>query len=362
MTNKSKYVDLTNFKYNLLNQGYLYSWSEIEEWMVFFILLGKYVQSSKKISVYVNYMDDKIPAVLLTFGAIWQKFEEIRQNRIPLWKEMLNSLSEGDKVTYFDGRNWNEAEVKGLEYNGNPEFDPYLVVEITKRGNKKGTYSIPKTLLGNRIRVNANYKKTTGSGVKLNEDFSPALQSLFGTKTCKKIIQIGDPLVYLIGRGIQKDIIQTRNIFCLVLDGTSNREKRSDTFIGEKASPNGDLSIQSLRLSLRDVLVIEDDVKSYQNINFIKSEMPDVENLISESIRMFVGANNANAFSWALGDRNVILSNRKRGSQKEDQILVTRLLQERNDNDASEKEKEFRQYLESSNIRIPKGLEYYFIN
>ena len=184
---KSLQFDLeTKLYYKLSNGSKTKSWSELENWMKFFIFLGRYIQSKKKLTVYISYLNDVIPAVLLSFGAICKKYEEVTYDKTPLWKDIINSLNIGDKVTYFEGGEWNEAIYIDSEFIGNPEFDPYLVVKIERRGKLKGLYRIPRTKIEEKVRVNVGYKKTTGSIVKMNEDDSFNLEELFGIEGTKK--------------------------------------------------------------------------------------------------------------------------------------------------------------------------------
>src|SRR5699024_4709826 len=175
---------------------------ELENWMNFFIHLGKYSAKHKNINVLLSYIDDILPVYFITAGIIDDRltyYKTYKEELLKIIKEKI--LTEEFLIVLTDEGIWREAriiEIKELE-NMKTEFNPYIIVDVIYPKQELVREYIPNTKWLDRIRLTNRYKSTAGTKVTIEDTTSEFLSNFFDQSLLNLLKASSQILVNIIG-------------------------------------------------------------------------------------------------------------------------------------------------------------------
>lgn len=309
-------------------------WQQVEAWMEFFFKLGEFISKQSTIDLYINYIDDSIPSLFISLGVIHTALTEMSSEK----KEVVEieeglEVGPGDEVAYFDGNKWRRAVITAIERDENAyaeKFNPYIRLQVDRARGNNTLESVPRTLWNKKIRISANFKKTNGSVVRLNDDLSENLILRHGTEACEKLKFYNDKYVNLIGNGIENNLEEIIKLF---------------QFKDEKGI-----------FTLSDYIYFNNRTLNYSNVNIIKSDKFEVNNT-DGIISMFVGSSSALNLNEYKTQKNIYIINRKRVNLLNNEVLETQISQDMLNQKTDNSYKELQNFLSSYKLEVPKGCE-----
>lgn len=315
-----------------LTYPYKSEWNNIERWMWFYYCLGEFVKKQSSIDVVISYIDDIVPSLFISLGVIRAELASTcKENKVELTEGL--EIGPGDEVAYLDGEGWRKATIIAIENDENAydeKFNPYIRLKVERSKGNGTLESVPRTLWNKKIRISANYKKTSGSVVHLNDALSENFTKRYGAEICDKLKFYNEKYVNLVGTGIENSLLELMELF---------------QFRDQKGN-----------FTFNDFIYLSDKNLNYSNVNVIKSDKSDLQ--ISEnSVSIFVGSSAGLNLHDFKASKNVYLINRKRMNLLNNEILETQIKQEivsKNNEHLTEKLKKF---LSNKNVQVPKGCE-----
>lgn len=260
-----------NTLYYALNQSNKVE--KMPQWVNFFIEVGRYIAESNELTLYLNFLDDVIPASFISLGildSIYGKYE----NDFILEKWISKNIKKSQVVSYLFNENangsqeWRKAkvlEIKNIQ-GVDDKFNPYLIVEIELPKQRPITQQVPKTKILEKVRVGGRVKRTAGSTVYINDRLSKRFKNLFSESTIDILKFTNQDYINLIGYGKTAKFKEF---------------SESITLYGPQKEDNA-----SFKLS--DWFYFEDSTNNLANINIINSESSNFDN---KNTNLFVGAN-----------------------------------------------------------------------
>lgn len=316
-------------------------WSEAEEWIRFYWLLGEYIEKTKdNFSIFISYISTEIPALILCLAILdirYKKFENIYSD-----SEVKYEFKEGERISYLNSsknNDWRDAKIIKVEYfkGKSREQNPYLKIEIA--GNKKeGTLTtfVPRNQWESKIRKGGKVKGVGGRGtqVRVNDVISEIISERYGQSVTERLRVTPRCHVNLIGRQIN----------------SWYRDMRESIQFSD--------SLGSFLLS--DLLYLDnDDESNFINVHVVSSEKTNVK-VDADTISIFVGSKSALDFGDSATNKNIYLTSREKVNLVEDNnILVNNLRQKTvfSNEDKNKKEEQIKLYLKNEGVGIPRGVE-----
>ncbi|MGO4994503.1 hypothetical protein ACTQ5F_05635 [Jeotgalibaca porci] len=328
---EEEYSNLT--EYRIINMMRT-EWAQIESWMAFFIKLGEFVRKQSNINVYINYIDDVIPTLFISLGVIYAALSELsNENKEVVEIEDGLEVGPGDEVAYLDGNGWRRATIIAIEKDDNAyseRFNPYIRLQVERAKGNGTLESVPRTLWSKKIRMSANYKKTSGSVVRLNDDLSENLIKRCGNDICEKLKFYNEKYINLIGSGIEKNIEE-------IIDFFKFRDKYGE-------------------YTMKDYIYFSERGLNYSNVNIIKSDKFEPYNS-EEVVSVFVGSSSALNLNQYKTLKNIYIINRKRLNLLNNEVLETQVSQEMVNQKNDKLYSELQIFLENHGVKVPKGCE-----
>ncbi|MBW0764004.1 MULTISPECIES: hypothetical protein [Mammaliicoccus] len=309
---------------------YINKWKQQSEWMDFFEILGKYVQSKKLINLYISYIDETLPAIFLAKGIIENHFENEK------FLNKLGTLKTGDKVALLvDEKNriWRKADILDVydsEYN--IEFNPYVKLHVILGKNNSYENHIPYKDWNTKIRVNPSYKSTAGTKIQINDYISEYLLNKYGLEYINNLKMNNQNIVNFVGVNIEKTILEYMNIFKF--------KENNCTF------------------TFKDIIYLKRMAESYSNTQIIKSRTDNSE-IYDNDISIFLGDNSSLNFAEYKTNKNIYLSNRKKNNLQYQEIFLDNYMNDSYSHDSEKINNEIKEILNNNKIEIPRGVEIY---
>jgi hypothetical protein len=309
-------------------------WEEVPNWIQFFKALGKFIEKENLLSIFISYIDEIGPAAFVLQGVIEEQLRTIKSRENDINQE--NMFVPGDIIGYKDGLNWRKAEVIQIKDNMSmaSEFNPYLEIRVSRKGQSDSFESVPANLWKKRIRKDTGVnKRGKTSLLRYNDQISQKLISRFGNTLVDYIKIAGENGVSIIGRGIKKSLQDVKDSIQFAdKDGT---------------------------YTLSDFQYLDcDQTESFENIYVIKSLSDDVSN--PNKVSVFVGAKTGTDYENFRTNKNIYLTDRRiTGHTDNAKLLVSSLKQNSKLTklDQSKKFEELLDFLSKEGVEIPKGVE-----
>lgn len=327
----NNYSNPVFYQTNLDNHQY-----KLPTWAVFFLEVGRYIAENDKVTLYINYLDEIIPAVFITLGILDFEYSQC-ENQFDLMKCLDTNLVRGSYVSYLYKSNnnkpeWKKAKVIDIKNIENMDkFNPYLTVELDLPKQKEYIQKIPSTKILERIRIGGTTRKTAGSTVYVDDNLNKNFKNIFTEETIKIMKFNNRKYVNLIGRGVEKQFEKFSDQITLLR-----------TFYNEK-----------INFKPREWFYFESDSNHFSNINVINS---DKSNFIDDNINIYVGASAGLQNFNHRNDKNVFLVNRMNISNDFAERLSNNIVKETMFS-SSDITNNLLSHLNEKEIQIPKGVE-----
>lgn len=310
----------------------------LPRWATFFIEIGRYLEESDEVSIYVNYLDDIMPSTFVALGildSIYKRYED----KFFLEEWINKNIRKGQEVSYIyeekknKAKFWRKAtvvDVKHLDYM-NEKFNPYVILEVNLPKKQKVIDKVPKTQIMEKIRIGGNVRNTAGSRVFIDDRLNKRFRKLFSNHTVDIIKFTNQQHINLIGHG-------KRNCF----------EK-----FAQQISIYGSDVLGEEGFKLSDWFYFESTSNNLANLNMINSESSIFNN---NNINIFIGANTSLRYYNFSNKKNIYLVDRLDISNDSAESLSVNLMK---DTMLGSKDVtlELLKYLEESKVLIPKGVE-----
>src|SRR5699024_4572498 len=304
------------------------SWNLMENWMHFFIEIGKFFQDSPDGNLIISYIDEELPAYFLSLGVVLQSYDNYMNKEEDLDNYFLDYVS-SNKTILIDMQEfgWRKGSIIGIERieSLSEKFNPYLTILVDIPGQSEVKERVPRTLWEERLRVPKNYKNTAGSKVIFSEYIDYTIRSRYGDKISRKLLTNNECFVNLIGREIS---VKFENFI----------EKMELKFYDNSGT------------TIDKLIYISGKENNFSNLNIYKSQGD--EN-INEAINIYVGAT-AGLANYNLGNKNIYLLNRKKINTENNYLLVDNLL--KSSNQQQEMTSDIENYLKNKGLDVPRGL------
>ena len=311
---------------------------ELPKWVEFFIEIGRFIADIEEITLYINYLDDIIPATFISLGILDSKYREYEE-QFSLEKWMEKNFKRNQAVSYLyseksDGsKEWKKSkvlEVKKFE-NMNDTFNPYLILELKLPQQKPLIQQIPKTHILSKVRVGGRVRKTAGSTVYIDDKLNQRFKKLFSENTVDIIKFTNQDYINLIGHGKKHSFEKFSKRFHIY--GSSNEN--------------------SSGFKLSDWFYFEDTHSNLTNINVINSK---ASNFVEDNINIFLGANSGLGYYNFKNKKNIYLVNRMNNSI--DSInRLTENLEKETMTTSTDITSTVIAYLDKKGVSLPKGVE-----
>lgn len=303
------------------------TWDKLEVWMDFFYNIGEFVENQKNINLYISYIDDIFPSIFLAKGIIDCYLEKLSYDIPPIEEE----LEIGKILLYKEGDKWLKAKVLNVFNHSiftEASRNPYISLEFDSRIKSNNlTNQTPKSKWEGNIKLNANYKSTSGRAVRINNNISNYFSEKYGQSVTDYITSTNKILVNIVGHNISEKL-------------------KNDIELLEFETHN-------YAYNLNEIFYFDDEKYSYHNIKIIKSkEQKKTQN--DKPVSIFVGDNASVTMSNSATNRNVFISNRRnRNTMRE--ILLSNI----NNAPQRNKNEELTNFIKKHNLKVPKGVEIY---
>ncbi|WP_341776498.1 hypothetical protein [Staphylococcus simulans] len=303
------------------------TWDNLEVWMDFFYNIGEFVENQKNINLYISYIDDIYPSIFLAKGIIDCYLEKLSYDIPPIEEELVT----GDIILYKEGNKWLKAKVLNVFNHSiftETYRNPYISLEFDSRIKSDNiTKQTPKSKWEGNIKLNANYKSTSGRAVKINNNISNYFSEKYGQGVVDYITSTNKILVNIVGHNISEKL-------------------KNDMELLEFETHN-------YAYNLNEIFYFDDEEYSYHNVKMIKSkQQKNIQN--DESVSIFVGDNASVTMSNSITNRNIFISNRRnRNTMRE--ILLSNI----NNAPQRNKNEELTNFIKKRNLKVPKGVEIY---
>ncbi len=322
--NNGVFNEITGYFYNDSSNIY-----ELENWMNFFIHLGKYSAKHKNINVLLSYIDDILPVYFITAGIIDDRltyYKTYKEELLKIIKEKI--LTEEFLIVLTDEGIWREAriiEIKELE-NMKTEFNPYIIVDVIYPKQELVREYIPNTKWLDRIRLTNRYKSTAGTKVTIEDTTSEFLSNFFDQSLLNLLKASSQILVNIIGFNYKT----TLNKY---LEELNFKTKNYNN------------------IKMNEIILHNDSEYSYVNTNMINNLKDSSEN---DGINIYIGpltTMNSN-FSHS---KSIYVLNRKKNNKEKRDLAISKF--KKNTRKSQNITEDFINYLEENNILVPKGVE-----
>lgn len=313
-------------------------WRPLPNWALFFIEIGRYIQRNKSATIYINFIDDIIPANFISFGVLQEGY--LAYKEIALDSNWINNnLSTGDIVYIRESHesdNWRQGEIKKVYEidNVDEKFNPYVEIESKRPKEKPLFTSKPKTLLLEEVRLGGELKKTSGSKVKLNDTLKPGITKNFPKEIINKIKFFNEDYINLVGFNKEKPFKE----FSKSIQLSSN--ERDKIF------------------KLDDWFYFSDDTHNLININSVKSASSDYD---PKAVNIFLDSSASLSYSNLKSEKNVYLINRMKVHEHniDDMERVSENIIKENLFNTENINQEIISWIKNKEIEVPKGVEFY---
>lgn len=313
-------------------------WNFLPNWALFFIEVGRFLQRNKSATIYINYIDDIIPANFISFGILQEAYSAYNE-LVPDSKWINSNLKTGDKVYIRESKeseSWRQGEIKKIyEIDSvDTKFNPYVEIESHRPKEKPLFTSKPKTLLMEEVRLGGELKKTSGSKVKLNDTLKSGITNCFPEGIVNKIKFFNEDFINLVGFNKEKSFKE----FSKSIQLSSN--ERETIF------------------KLDDWFYFSDDTHNLININTVKSESSKYN---SKAVNIFLDSSASLSYSNFKSEKNIYLINRMKVHDYniDDMERVSENIIKENLFNTENINQEIISWIKSKEIEVPKGVEFY---
>lgn len=327
----------SSFKYKINGES---TWRNLPNWAIFFIEVGKFIERNDDTTLYINYLDDIIPASFISFGILNSAYSQYKEE-INLKNWLFENIKIGTTVSYLydekgNSQVWRQGEIIDIynEESLNKEFNPFIKLKISLPGQSPLSQSVSYKHLFKKIRIGGSVKNTAGSTVFLKDDLKKDLREYFPKEISSKIKFFNTTIINFIGHNKYNPIQKFTRSFKLSerLDDTIKQYQLNSWFYSEKDSYN------------------------LTNINVISSD--SVPHEYNDRVNLFVGANASLKYYQNQSSRNVFLVDRSIIHSDSVETLSD-IIAKDNMLGVENITSDIINYFNKKNISIPKGVELY---
>lgn len=333
MENKLNEWNILKYRTSISSQ-----WSEVTNWMKFFMFLGAYTETKEEINIYVSFLDEFYPALFISKGIIDYNLENLDSY---LKDYDINSdLKIGDNVTYLyeikKGKEvWKKAEVINI-YNDenalNREWNPFIKLKIEMKKREYLFHKIPKTIWNKRLRIASNYKNTAGSVVRMNKEIEGYIKEKYSKQVVNYLQSTNRKMINICGLNVQKEWENSKKVL--------------------------EFSEGNINFTIDDFIFTDDSKYSISNVNIIKTIKSKNES-VKDVPTIFVGDNSSVTLTNFKTKRNIFLSNRKKNNDNMIEMLKQNTIQDSAFKNPENKARELFSVMNKWDIKLPRGVEIY---
>lgn len=324
--------------YRLISLGE--DWSLAENWLLFFLHVGRYVNSYHgELTVLFSYISTHIPATITLAGYLDSYFSSVYKIKsFDSENKKIPDFSIGENINYKDGDTWRRGEIVDVfnDENISEKFNPYLEIEYKLPGEPLSRTLVPYPLWKDKVRVGGVAKKSSGKSsiVKVNDRISENLVKRYGQASIDYVRMKPSIQVNVIGRNVTERI--------------------------KEISKSIQLSDKNGIWMPSDLIYLDGGFDSnYINTHVVKNGEKTKE---MKTLSIFFGSKIGLDFWNYRTEKNLFFTSRTRQAHIEDtKLLFNNLSNSSAKNNEQKKAETVRliNYLDSLNIKVPAGVEIY---